>query len=546
MTKRKLVFFLFIVFSVMTFAQKVKVHAVNERLDEVLKKLKVEISFDNKALSKYKVTVDKTFDSPDKAIKYLLSQTSYNYQYIGGVYVISKNTAEKKKINVRFEILDVIPSMAVNLKEIIITTPSFRMNYEQSKTGNIAYMPAQTAKYIPGNADNSVFNLLRMMPGVRTAGEPSNELYVWGSSPGESRVVMDGIPLFAMQSFNNNISYINPYMAGEIRFNKGGLNVNEQSQIGAVAEISSNDNVIRKPTLKLALSTLTANVYGSLPLSKRFTLSAAYRHTLYNMFSNQIFNPERNHNGENVQYTTDSTAIDLVPSYSFQDLNLNLYGSLNKADKLKFAFYGVKDDFSYEGANDNVMQISGARNNKQLGSSAQYSKSWNDSSKMDVSAFYTYFKSNQSSHSLADNKQENSYISNQRVRQINGQITQYGIGKYRDLKVGGEMTYYGIVDSCTTSYVKPTLFASDSIRYKSLSIDAGIRADIIKEGFRPQPRISAKYNFSKRFSLSGTWGIYRQYLVKLISESASNKYYTLQWGINSQLKSYCAVLGANY
>ncbi len=46
---------------------------------------------------------------------------------------------------------------------------------------------------MPGFSDNALFNVLRMMPGIRASGEPSDELYVWGSSPGESRVTLDGI-----------------------------------------------------------------------------------------------------------------------------------------------------------------------------------------------------------------------------------------------------------------------------------------------------------------------------------------------------------------
>ena len=78
----------------------------------------------------------------------------------------------------------------ITLDEVVISPPSSSAMLMQSgKTSGEIRLNHQIAQYMPGSADNSVFSLLRMMPGVRASGEPSEDLIVWGSNCGESRLM---------------------------------------------------------------------------------------------------------------------------------------------------------------------------------------------------------------------------------------------------------------------------------------------------------------------------------------------------------------------
>lgn len=183
---------LIIIISQPAFTQRIQVKAANEALSSVVRRLKVEVSFDNKVLSVYRVTMNKFFSSPDAAIKYLIKGKPLQLTRVAGVYVITTKMTKEKKMEPKVVYKYVVKKeqdphpmdLTMSLKEIVITaanhTPSLWGEDENAQSR----FTAVTANVMPGSSDNSVFNVLRMMPGIRASGEPSDELYVWGSSPG--------------------------------------------------------------------------------------------------------------------------------------------------------------------------------------------------------------------------------------------------------------------------------------------------------------------------------------------------------------------------
>ena len=67
----------------------------------------------------------------------------------------------------------------------------------------------QIAPILPGYGDNSVFNLLRLMPGVMASGEQSNDLLIWGAYESHSKILFDGFTVFGLKNFNDNIAVVN-------------------------------------------------------------------------------------------------------------------------------------------------------------------------------------------------------------------------------------------------------------------------------------------------------------------------------------------------
>jgi hypothetical protein len=94
--RRLLLILALTVFTAAAFAQKVHVKATNEPLSAVIKRLNMEVSFDNKTLSAYKVTLDKSFSSPYKALLYLISGKPLQVKSVAGVYIITAKQKEQK------------------------------------------------------------------------------------------------------------------------------------------------------------------------------------------------------------------------------------------------------------------------------------------------------------------------------------------------------------------------------------------------------------------------------------------------------------------
>ncbi len=70
------------------FSQEVRLRVVNKPLNTVVNTLGLEVSFDDKALSCYNVTVSRSFSNPQKALKYLLDGKPFRVEKKDQVYVI--------------------------------------------------------------------------------------------------------------------------------------------------------------------------------------------------------------------------------------------------------------------------------------------------------------------------------------------------------------------------------------------------------------------------------------------------------------------------
>lgn len=70
------------------FSQEVHLRVVDKTLNTVLNMLGLEISFDDKALSRYNVTISKRFPNPEKALRYLLIGKPFRIEKRGQVYIV--------------------------------------------------------------------------------------------------------------------------------------------------------------------------------------------------------------------------------------------------------------------------------------------------------------------------------------------------------------------------------------------------------------------------------------------------------------------------
>lgn len=547
--KKTIVAILLLLLATICFAQGVELRVKNERLDKVLLGLKVQISFDSRALSKYKVSVERTFLSPNEAINYLLSDKPFICEEIGGVFVISSKPEPKKTPKpIKEEVKggattlpsEEIPSINANISEITITAamPTYSPIISDESTSTFI-TEQRVARLMPGSGDNSVFNLLRLMPGIRASGEPSDELIVWGSTAGESRIVFDGIPLFGMRGFNDNISFINPYLVKDIKVLKGGYGASYGNQIGAVAEISGNAPNVIRPSVKANISTLTANVYGSLPISKRSALSIAYRRTFYDLYDNQVFNPFNGRRPIKVSKSvrprpTTQTAY-ITPKYLFSDLNLSYSGTLFDRDEYRISLYGAKDKFSYTADYESDETIEGMQESRQYGASASYKRFWNEGSVSKLSLSFSRLNT----FDEETNRQTMDFYAEQYSATLSHSQV---IGKFQRLEAGFQMDRFSVVGGML---LKPSLFLSDKISIGLFSFNAGLRGDFLPSKINLQPRLSATVSLSKGFNIFTSWGLYNQYMTRL-PYNIKDKQYMLIWGINDQLKATHTVLGLSY
>lgn len=596
---KRLCFIIILILTVTAaFAQELRLVVSNKPLNTVLNTLNVEISFDDKALSCYKISVSKTFDTPDEAIHFLLKDKPFNVEKVGNVYVISPASPEKKKekaivcktyiisgeltdkstgellpyayiqtnegiipanetgyfsihrgtnepIQIQaqymgFKTLDTLLSVGshklclnpqtIVLDEVVIAPSPSAMLMQSGRTSGETRINHQIARYMPGNADNSVFNLLRMMPGVRASGEPSEDLIVWGSNWGESRLVYDGFTIFGMKSFNDQIGSVNPYLAKDIRLQKGGYNASQGNRIGAVAEITGNEGSFNKPSVKANLSNYTANLYTSVPIKKSSALSMAYRQTFYNLYNYEsiIDNSNKNEHGNGNGKQT-SPDIYIEPEYNFRDLNLKYAGKTLKNDSYYISLYGADDRFKFS-VKQQEYEVKATEKNRQYGAAANYNKVWDNGNNSKFLFSYSRFSAAIDNVSGIANTQPtpvNVFHIKNTVQEFSVKLTHnFDIGQRNKIQIGGEWQHYTTsFNNTETGLNNPSLYITDNILLGKLSLNAGIRADLIPDDkIYVQPRLSARYTFSDELTATASFGLYNQFLTRSPYQYRSESY----------------------
>lgn len=588
---------------------------LDEVLIDIRDQYQLQFSFSNNILKTYLISVDKNFSSVEQALEFLFSDLPVTFDKIGETYLVYKteepiasseyllsgnvyeiNSTEKlpyAHLNINgvslvtsnsghfsiqsetdslfhihatylgFNILDTIVRYtrncrieliphSYNLNEIKVETSNF--NQALSLIGENAgevFLSKYVTSYLPGNGDNSVFNLLRLQPGILAAGEQSSDLLIWGSYEGQSHLQFDGITLFSMKNYNDNISTVNPFLAKSVKILKGGYNVEYNGFVGGVVDISGVNGDFHKLSSQFNINNQTLNGMVTIPLFNQASLVVAGRKTYYELYdqSSVTVNIGRRRNNTVEQI--------LYPDYNFQDLNVKLSG--NWDDRTDFqinVFYGA-DDFLYsldlEGTNSNF-QYEETEQNKQSGWSAQWS--------------YTSLNGANVKFLLADSKVERTIQNLQRT----GKRRAMESGRNSDdllLRINDRIfnDVYEQKFKIVTTYAQQqnhklkwstgfhrfeTAYHEDSLRISTYDNENQIRivngyicddwylGDRVQlelglldeyaielEKNYLQPRGKFSYQLSDRVRLNLSTGLYRQYLTRLtkIDDFSSIRYY---------------------
>jgi hypothetical protein len=621
------------------YSQEIKIttskKALNQVLLEIRDKYDVDFSFNDQELSKYTISVSKTFKNLELALQYLLKNLPFDYQNSSGVYVIfpkklplvEKSKPKVYRISGRImeaKTNEVLPfsNILVNSKGIIsdfngnflfsTTTDSvFRIQvshlgymvkdtifYRAHKNINIFLKPSEqqlqeieikeqlledfwgtenevatiklnhrVTKYLPGNSDNSVFNLLRLQPGVLASGEQSSDLVIWGAYAGQSRVIFDGFTVFGLKNFNDNISAINPLITRNIQLKKAGYDASYGDFVGGMVDITGKDGSTRAPHFTMGINNLTLNSLLEIPILKKSALQIAYRQTYYNLYSDG-YQPFQNTDSIRNSNISDIT---IYPDYSFRDINAK-YSFKDDNNMFYISALSGGDDFSYS-----INKIRSFREiiktreeeNQQTGVAAFYERKF--SNKLNISLLASFSELNSS---LSNQYDIFSTITGQQTNEFNFKTINniqekkvklksvYQAKKNHAFEIGLQITdnKTSLKEDSTTIRIQNstenqsyfTFNFKDVISLKNKQINIGIRSSYLpylNKSFI-EPRLSFSHNISKSFRYNLAWGIYRQFLVKssMIDEFGNYQY---NWVIADDdavpvLNSYHYVGGISY
>lgn len=569
--------------TIAAFSQELHLVVNNKPLNDVLRSLPIETSFDDKALSQYQITVNKTFESPQTALGFLLQDKPFGFNNINGVYVIvprTIKTAESPAVEAKrlyafsgiikdaengerlpyayvaaygksvltdeagyfsflteekgnqpvqvrylgYQAQDTtlspglheisLQSAVVSMNEVIVSpAPAAMLLQSGIRPGEIR-VNHQVAQYIPGSVDNTVFNLVRMMPGVRASGEPSEDLIVWGSNRGESKITYDGYTLFGIKNYNDHIGSVNPYMVKDIRILKGGYGSAYGGRTGAVTEITGIDGYFHGPSVKANVSNYTVNLFASTPLTEKLTVSAAYRQTFYNLYSteNVDFSGKQN----NMQTNSD---IYIKPDYHFRDANFKLSGKAFRHDTYYLSLYGADDNFKYSVKQPDEYDLNASEKNRQYGGAASYKRIWENGAVTKITTTFSRLTSLLDNLTIVGNKkpttEDVNHLDNE-VQEIAVKLKHdFSIGTRNNMQLGAEWLRYRVsLNNLWEERGKPTAYVNDHILLGKIALNAGVRVDMLRHKLYVQPRLSGSCNMTEELSATASWGVYNQFLTR--------------------------------
>lgn len=648
-------------------AKSIKIEANKQALNQVLLQLRdqygYQFSYNDSELSKYKVSVSKSFDSKDEALQYLIKDLPLEVKKLDNVYIIVpiKETEKKAKpekttritgqiveagtyeplpfshilINNQQMVSDVMGSFnyiasadssfhvrishlgyyiydtvlvattnhkftlipsSEKLSEIVVQNNIIEKSTLIGENPGKIKLNHNISRFLPGQGDNSVFNLLRLMPGVQAAGEQSTDLLIWGSYEGQSQITFDEYTIFGLKNYNDNISVVNPFLVKNIEIYKGGYEAKYGNRVGGIVNITGKNGNMLKPSLSLSINPTTLNGLVELPLFKKSSLMLAYRQTYYNLYNSDDFNiyaptrPMPKNAMDTPSRKPVKFDINVYPDdYSFSDLNLKYSVQFDNGDLFYISTYKGGDFFSLtanaefeegmKGRNGNnrnspiEVSIKNTEKNSQLGSSVFYGKTWKNGTNTHLILSHSDFKrtlsdlieginpSNQKvvktdSSSIQNDAIENNLrIENNRILK-NGTRIEFGGGVYLNSALiinKASFTDTVRIDSISNFSNQRAFAYFQNTRHIGgrLKVNAGLRMNFLINAQRYflEPRLSSSYNINDKLKFNASWGLYNQFMYKIANVDVDNNYNYL-WITSNQktppLKATHWVAGLNY
>ena len=487
-------------------------------------------------------------------------------------YTTSDDSLVRLKVShLGYYVLDTLLSPGVNHR--IELVPSFKNLPEVTVENNVIEKAAiigeksgnmklnhSISRFLAGQGDNSVFNLLKLMPGIQASNEQTVDLYIWGSYEGQSQISFDEFTLFGLKEFNTNISLINPFIVKNIEVYKGGYEARYGNRVGGLVNILGKNGHQEKPSFQFNINPMTLNGMAELPVGEHSSLILAYRQTYYNPYSHNDFNlfglkiHGKQEDAGQTYEEGEIASVSVFPDrYQFRDVNVKYTANLTDNDQLAVSAYYGGDDFSLSTANRLVethydedeeeeeetsleVLFSSHEENRQLGTSLFYSRNWENGDRSRIILAHSSFRQSILDLIEADDLDDGE-VYNRDWIEIENEALESSVRLENSMALaGGHQLEFGggffanrgfiensnlyqdaqLADSHT--YFKNHrffLFLQDNLPLMGrLTVRTGLRLTKIKNRLLAEPRMNLTYELSESVKINSSWGIYNQFIYK--------------------------------
>jgi phage pi2 protein 07 len=446
----------------------------------------------------------------------------------------------------RFHDFALIPS-SIGLSEVVIVGSKVEKSTQIGVQPGLMKLNHKIAHFLPGYGDNSVLNLIRLMPGILASGEQTSELIIWGSYAGQSKVMFDGYTVYGLKNFNDNISAFNPFLAKDIEIHKGGYDALFGERVGGIVNIVGKNGNTVSPSFTVSLNNMTLNGMVEIPIFKKGSLIIAYRHTYYNLYnpSDMTSLVKRNNDAD----TTNDVDITIIPDYRFRDLNIKYSTTFNNNDLFYISLHGGFDNFSYSIDDTLVKSILDKKTSEettQFGGSIYYGNTLKNGNtnnfRLSYSGLNSFYQNDFKQVFPLSNNTE--YLADDTIHSKLGELCleysniitinrihslESGINLYNNEVKLVEYSFNALTAKHYESSGRISIYSQDNISLrKNIYLKVGIRlnyAPILKKVYF-EPRVSASIEPHKNWKINVAFGLYSQFvsLSTIVDEYGNYRY----------------------
>jgi len=394
----------------------------------------------------------------------------------------------------------------VELEEIVVKGEK----HKESSISTINISP-ELLKMLPRfSGELNIFKSLQMLPGVQTASEMSNGLYVRGGSPDQTLTLIDGVMMYNPAHLGNIASAFNSDAVYDIRLIKGAYPAEYGGRLSSVLDIKLKSGNKEREKGKLGIGSIMS--FGTIegPISENTTYMISSRIMYYDFIQSKFDNKSK------------------IPRYNFIDLN---------------------SKFNYFFGDNSILSLSGNYNtdhiyNPPLTEDFTYDIGWKNTTLtlnwfkisersvfINLSAGYINYIVKSALDNISNPLAEDYFsLSDLKDFFIKAHI-EYVMNEYHKLKSGVEVglhvytllnrNFYDPVLETAPDYeenllsTEASLFIQDEWRIlPALSTNIGIRGTYFKDSgkLKFEPRISFVYGLSDNFFFKGACAVANQFL----------------------------------
>ncbi len=181
----------------------------------------------------------------------------------------------------------------------------------------IAFNPLK-ASALPRIASDDLGNALLLIPGIEFFQGGLSGLSVRGSEPTDNLVLFDGIPVLETSHLLGNMSVLNAKFVQQAFVSRGGFDVTYGGRVAGLIELTGKSGKNNTPYLDVSANLLNTNVLASLPVTDKFSVTAAWRRSFIDSWQNFLYFRLIDDVISSEENQVTST---IIPVVKFQDVN---------------------------------------------------------------------------------------------------------------------------------------------------------------------------------------------------------------------------------